>query len=83
MNVKVLKEILKDLPDDMLIAIPNRCYEESRYYITNGCNLITTAGVLVTDEESGQVLCLNTSKDGENITDQIKDPFIICDKLLF
>lgn len=83
MNVKQLKEILKKLPDDMLVVIPNRCYEEINYRITNGCNIITTAGILVSGKEDGQVLCLNTSKNGEIITDQIKDPFIMCDKLLF
>lgn len=83
MNVGQLKAILKDLPDDMVIVIPNRSYEEINYRITNGCNIVATAGILVSDEEDGHVLCLNTSKDGENITDQIKDPFIMCDKLLF
>ena len=51
MNIGQLKAILKDLPDDMLVVIPNKSYEENHYYITNGCNIVKTAGILVSDEE--------------------------------
>lgn len=84
MNVGQLKAILKDLPDDMLVVIPNRSYKEIHYHITNGCNIVTTAGILVSDEEeNGRVLCLNKSESGQDIMSQIKDPFITCEKILF
>ena len=82
MNVKQLKEILKDLPDDMIVVIPNRSYEEINYSITNGCNIVMTAGILRGDEDN-TVLCLNTSLDGQDIISQIKDPYIKCEKVLF
>ena len=83
MTVKQLKVILKDLPDDMLVVIPSRSYKENHYYIINGCNIVTTAGILVSDEEDGRVLCLNTSESGQDIMSQIKDPFITCEKIIF
>ncbi len=83
MNIGQLKAILKDLPDDMLVVIPNRSYKENHYYIDNGCNIVTTAGILVSDEEDGRVLCLNTSESGQDIMSQIKDPFITCEKIVF
>ena len=84
MNIGQLKAILKDLPDDMLVVIPNRCYEEIHYHITNGCNIVTTAGILVSGEEdNGRVLCLNTSESGQDIMSQIKDPFITCEEIVF
>lgn len=84
MNIGQLKAILKDLPDDMLVVIPNKSYEENHYHITNGCNIVTTAGILVSDEEeNGRALCLNTSEGGQDIMSQIKDPFITCEKIVF
>lgn len=84
MNIGQLKAILKDLPDDMLVVIPSRSYKENHCYIINGCNIVTTAGILVSDyEEDRRVLCLNTSESGQDIMSQIKDPFITCEKIVF
>lgn len=84
MNIGQLKAILKDLPDDMLVVIPTMSYKENHYYIDNGCNIVKTAGILVSDEEAdGRVLCLNTSESGQDIMSQIKDPFITCEKIVF
>lgn len=84
MTIGQLKVILKDLPDDMLVVIPNRADKENNYHITCGCNIVKTAGILVSDEEAdGRVLCLNTSESGQDIMSQIKDPYITCEKILF
>lgn len=84
MTIGQLKAILKDLPDDMLVVIPNRADKENNYHITCGCNIVKTAGILVSDEEAdGRVLCLNTSESGQDIMSQIKDPFITCEEIVF
>lgn len=82
MTIKELKEVLQGLPDDMIVVIPNRSYEEIGYEINNGCNIISTAAILGDVYEGELALCLNTSLAGQNIVDQLKDPHMFCEKLL-
>ena len=82
MTIKELKRVLWDLPDDMIVVIPNRSYEEIGYEIDNGCNIVSTVAVLGDVYEGELALCLNTSLAGQNIVDQLKDPHMFCEKLL-
>lgn len=70
MNVKDLKNILKELPDDMLIVIP--VVDELDVNNIISFRKARTAGVLRCEtEEHSEVLCLNGSSDAMDISDQI------------
>ena len=55
MKVCHLKAILEDLPDDMLVVIPDRVDEN--YNILTGCVAVGTAGILSSPYEATKVLC--------------------------
>ena len=82
MTVRELKKILWDVPDDMIVVIPNDSCKENGYKIDNGCHIISTAAILGDVYEGELALCLNTSLEGQNIVDQLKDPHMFCEKLL-
>ena len=82
MTIRELKKILWDVPDDMIIVIPNRSYEENGYKIDNGCHVVSTAAILGDVYEGELALCLNASLAGQNIVDQLEDPHMFCEKLL-
>lgn len=86
MTVKDLKEILKDLDDDMPVVIPStERFDPNR--IIGGFMLVRTAGLIRNDyEEKPVVLCLNTAQHGWNISTQIKRSYVRsawCEKVLF
>lgn len=70
MLVKDLKKILKELPDDMPIVIP--VIDEDDCNRIFGFRFVRTAGLLTCEfEENSNVLCLNASKDGMDIVEQV------------
>lgn len=82
MTIKELKEVLQGLPDDIIVVIPNRSYEENGYKIDNGCHVVNTAAILGDVYEGELALCLNASLAGQNIVDQLEDPHMFCEKIL-
>lgn len=81
MTVADLKRILEDLPDDMLVAIPDRVDEN--YNILTCCVAVGTAGVLSSPYEATRVLCLNAiASRADTIAGQINDT-IECEQVLF
>ena len=86
MTVKDLKEILKDLDDNMPVVIPStERFDPDRII---GCfNLVRTAGLIRNDyEEKLVALCLNTTQHGWDISTQIEKsyvPPVWCEKVLF
>lgn len=72
LTVGVLKEIIKDIPDDMAIVIP--VIDEDDADILRGFRLARTAGILkCVYEKNNTVLCLNTVLNCNDISDQIKN----------
>lgn len=72
MSVKDLKDILNDLPDEMLVVIP--VVDEDNVNSILGFRKVRTAGILESTcepEESREVLCLNGAMDGQDIADQV------------
>lgn len=72
MRVKDLKNIINDLPDDMIIVIPVIDEEDANHIY--GFRKVRTAGVLVDeyeDESEKEVLCLNAAADEQDIADQV------------
>lgn len=81
MTVADLKGILKDLPDDMLVVIPDRVDEN--YNILTCCVAVGTAGVLSSQYEATRVLCLNAiASRADTIAGQITDT-MECEQVLF
>lgn len=81
MTVADLKRILEDLPDDMLVVIPDRVDEN--YNILTCCVAVGTAGVLSSPYEATRVLCLNAiASRADAIAGQINDT-IECEQVLF
>lgn len=70
MRVKDLKQILEQLPDDMLVIIP--VIDEESVNTIYGFRKVRTAGVLTCEaEEDREVLCLNAAYDDQDIADQV------------
>ena len=85
MTIKDLKEILKDLPDDMPVVIP--VIDEDDVNTIYGFRYVRTAGILFDGYGIGpdlRVFVLNGSKDGVDISTQIKTrDTVICEKVLY
>lgn len=84
MKVADLKEIIKDLPDDMDVIIPVISSEDANWI--DAFRHVRTAGILSNINEENSVLCLNTAADSLDIKSQInKNGFVIttCDRVLF
>ena len=70
MQVKDLKHILEQLPDDMAVIISVIDEEDANHVY--GFRYVRTAGVLISEgERDREVLCLNAAADGQNIADQV------------
>ena len=72
MKVKDLKEILNDLPDEMLIVIP--VVDEDNVNRIFGWRKVRTAGILRDEyecEQEKEVFCLNSATDGQDLADQV------------
>lgn len=70
MRVSDLKNIICDLPDEMLVVIP--VVNEDDVNLIFGFRKVRTAGILGCQTESEkEVLCLNGATDGKDIADQI------------
>lgn len=72
MKVKDLKNIINELPDDMLVVIPVIDEEDANHIY--GFRKVRTAGVLVDeyeDESEKEVLCLNAAANEQDIADQV------------
>lgn len=70
MYIKDLKNIINELPDDMLVIMPVVAEEKVNHIL--GFRKVRTAGILVCDgEEERKALCLNGSADGQDIADQV------------
>lgn len=84
LTVGKLKELLKDLPDDMDVIIPI-CPDESKANIIDSFWHVRTAGVLKSDYAPGPALCLATSDDGKDVIALMRENKldVWCDKLLF
>lgn len=82
MTVKILKLVLKYLPDDMDVIIPVVSEDDANYIY--GFRHVRTAGVLHTMGEL-DALCINTADNGLDISTQLNNGHsdIICKKLLF
>ncbi len=82
MKVCHLKAILEDLPDDMLVVIPNN--PDENYHIVSNCVYVGTAGILSSKYEPTKVLCLNAINDkNDKISKQVDGDSIKCEKTLF
>ena len=70
MRVRDLKEIINNLPDDMIVIIP--IIGEGDVNKLFGFRKVRTAGVLeCSSEEDREALCLNGACDGQDIADQV------------
>lgn len=70
MKVKDLKEIIKDLPDEMLVIIP--VIDEDDANRIYGFRKVRTAGILNCEgEEDRDAFCLNAAAGGQDIADQV------------
>lgn len=70
LTIKELKEIIKDLPDDMDVIIPVITEDDANDIL--GFRYVRTAGILTNKYEPNSALCLNSSDDGLDISSQIK-----------
>lgn len=70
MKVKDLKEILNDLPDEMIIVIP--VIDEDDVNHIYGFRKVRTASVLdCKSEQETRVFCLNSAMEDQDIADQV------------
>ena len=82
MTVADLKRILENLPDDMLVVIPNN--PDENYHIVSNCVFVGTAGILSSKYEPTKVLCLNAISDkNDKISKQVDGDSIKCERILF
>lgn len=82
MTVRNLREIIKDLPDDMYVIIPVSCAEDVNYI--ESFRHVRTAGIVSNEYEKKPALCLN-SGDGLDIYGQLNKNRLetTCDRVLF
>ena len=70
MRIKDLKDIINNLPDDMIVVMPVIDEDDANYIY--GFRKVRTAGVLVCEgEEDREALCLNAAADDHDIADQV------------
>lgn len=70
MTIGDLKEVIKDLDDGMLMAIPVVDEEDVNHIY--GFRLVRTAGILHTEaDDPKDVLCLNSATGEKDIADQV------------
>lgn len=70
MQVKDLKHILEQLPDDMAVIIPVIDEEDANHIY--GFRYVRTAGILISEgEQDREVFCLNAAADMKDIADQV------------
>lgn len=84
MRIKDLKEILNELPDEMLVVIP--VVDEDDVNHIYGFRKVRTAGILKDEwqsEEEREVLCLNGAADGKDIVDQVANRDVEVSKVLY
>ena len=83
LTIGILKEAIKDLPDDMFVIIPVSCAEDANYI--ESFRYARTLGIVSNKYEEKPALCINTSQDGTNIDTQlhINKLSTTCDKVLF
>lgn len=83
LTVGILKEAIKDLPDDMFVIIPVSCAENANYI--KSFRYARTLGIVSNKYEEKPALCINTSQDGADIDTQlhINKLSTTCDKVLF
>lgn len=90
LTVKHLKEIIKDLPDEMNIIIPVIDEDDANHI--SGFRFVRTAGVLTDlmlpdDNNEKNVLCINAASGGKDISSQLNDngysSTLHCKTLLF
>ena len=83
LTVGMLKEAIKDLPDDMLVVIPVSSSENANYI--EFFRHARTIGIVSNKYEEKPALCINSSEDGSDIDTQlnINKLSTICDKVLF
>ena len=81
MTVADLKRILENLPDEMVVVIPE--HVDENYNILTNCVMVGTAGILSSRYEATMVLCLNAiASKADTIADQINDT-MKCESILF
>ena len=83
LTIGILKEAIKDLPDDMFVIIPVSCAEDANYI--ESFRYARTLGIVSNKYEEKPALCINISQDGANIDTQlhINKLSTTCDKVLF
>ena len=84
LTVKMLKEALEDLPDDMNVVMAITREEDCNNFLS--FKHVRTAGILKDKaDEDNPVICLNTSENGLDISSQVKkyNPYITCEKILW
>lgn len=84
MKVKDLKNILATCPDGMDVIIP--VIDEEDANIIYAFRYVRTAGILSNQTEEYSALCLNSSENGCDISEQIKQRYrgnTACDRILF
>lgn len=72
MKIKDLKDIINNLPDDMVVIIPVIDEEDANHIY--GFRKVRTAGVLIdeyADNSEKEVLCLNAAANDQDIADQV------------
>lgn len=83
LTIGILKEAIKDLPDDMFVIIPVSCAEDANYI--ESFRYARTLGIVSNKYEEKPALCINTSHDGADINTQLNLNKLgtTCDKVLF
>jgi len=83
MTVKDLRDILKELPDDMDVIIPVVDEDDANYIVS--FRHVRTAGILKHHYVPEPALCISTSADGVDMHTLIKlfNGDVTCEKVLF
>lgn len=70
MRIKDLKNMINELPDEMIVVIPVIDEKDANHIY--GFRKVRTAGILVCDgEDDREALCLNAAADEQDIADQV------------
>ena len=69
LTVGDLKDMIKDLPDDMDVIIPVTIEDDANYIVS--FRHVRTLGVLSNKYEEKPALCLNGAQDGVDIETQL------------
>ena len=83
LTIGILKEAIKDLPDDMDVIIPVTIENDANYIVS--FRHVRTLGIVTNKYEEKPALCLNSAQDGADIDTQlhINKLGTTCDKVLF